>query len=57
MSAAVANSSVFWALLLTIMAAVYALPTIIAIIRHVESIVTVLILNLFSLASPGLPRW
>jgi hypothetical protein len=53
MSQAVANSSVFWVLLLGGLAAGYALPTIIALIRHVESIATVLILNLFPLAWPA----
>jgi hypothetical protein len=53
MSQAVANSPVFWGLLLGGLAAGYALPTIIALIRHVESIATVLILNLFPLSWPA----
>jgi hypothetical protein len=53
MSQAVANSPVFWVLLLVGLAAGYPLPTIIALIRHVEGIVTVLILNLFPLARPA----
>lgn len=39
-----------WVLLLGAMAARYALPTNIALIRYVEGIVTVLISNLFRLA-------
>ena len=53
MSQAVANSPVFWVLLLGGLAAGYALPTIIALIRHAEGIATVLILNLFPLAWPS----
>jgi hypothetical protein len=53
MSQTVANSPVFWALLLGGLAVGYALPTIIALIRHVEGIATVLILNLFPLAWPA----
>jgi hypothetical protein len=53
MSQAVANSPVFWVLLLGALAAGYALPTIIALIRRVESIGAVLILNLFPLAWPA----
>jgi hypothetical protein len=41
---------VVWVLLLGAMAARYALPTNIALIRYVEGIVTVLISNLFRLA-------
>jgi hypothetical protein len=41
MSAAIANSPVLWALLLTTMVAIYPLPVITAIIRHVNSIATV----------------
>jgi hypothetical protein len=48
-----ANDLVFWTLLLTTMATVYALPVIIAIIRYSETIVTVLILNVFPLAWPA----
>jgi len=53
MSQAVANSPVFWVLVISALAGGYALPTIIAMVRHVESIVTVLILNLFPLAWPA----
>jgi len=42
-----------WVLLLGGLAAGYALPTIIALIRHLGSIITVLILNLFPLAWPA----
>lgn len=52
-SAGVADSPRFWVLLIAILAAGYALPPIIALIRHVESIATVLILNLFPIAWPA----
>lgn len=53
MSAGVADSLWFWVLLIAVLAAGYALPTIIALIRHVESIAAVLILNLFPIAWPA----
>jgi hypothetical protein len=52
-SAGVADSLWFWVLLMAVLAAGYALPTIIALIRHLESIATVLILNLFPIAWPA----
>jgi|GEM_PF-5932491 len=53
MSTAVANSGWFWCLLIATLATGCVLPTIIAVIRHVESITTVVILNLFPLAWPA----
>lgn len=52
-SAGVADSMWFWVLLIAVLAAGYALPAIIALIRHVESTATVLILNLFPIAWPA----
>jgi hypothetical protein len=48
-TAGVADSALFW----VVIAAVYALPTVIAVIRQAESITAVLILNLFPLAWPA----
>jgi hypothetical protein len=43
----------FGVVLLAVMAGAYVLPTAIAVIRQVESITAVLILNLFPLAWPA----
>ena len=53
MTASVANSGWFWALLIWGLAAGYVVPTIIALIRQVESIATVVILNCFPIAWPA----
>ena len=52
MSAAVANSPLFWAALISGLAIGYALPAIIAIIRHVEDIALVVIFNAFPIGWP-----
>jgi hypothetical protein len=49
----VADSAWFWVVLIAAIAAVYALPMVIALIRQVENITTVVILNLFPLAWPA----
>jgi hypothetical protein len=53
MSAGVANSPVFWIALITALAALYALPTVIGLIRHVENLALVVILNLFPVGWPA----
>jgi hypothetical protein len=53
MSQAVANSPVFWVLLLGGLAALSVLPTVIAVIRQVESIPLVIILNCLPIAWPA----
>jgi len=53
MSQAIANSPVFWVLLLGRLAALSVLPTVIAIIRQVESISLVIILNCLPVAWPA----
>jgi hypothetical protein len=53
MSATVANSAVFWIALITALAALYALPTAIGLIRHVENLTLVVILNLFPIGWPA----
>ncbi len=50
---ALANSPVFWIGLLVALAALYVLPTTIAVIRHVENIPLVVILNCFPIAWPA----
>jgi hypothetical protein len=50
---AVANSPLFWIGLLTGLAALYILPTMIAVIRRVESIALVVFLNCFPIAWPA----
>jgi hypothetical protein len=53
MSQAIANSPVFWVLLLGGLAALYVLPTVIAVIRHAEDIPLVIILNCLPVAWPA----
>jgi hypothetical protein len=53
MSAAVANSAVFWITLIAALAALYVLPTAIGLIRHVENLALVVILNLFPVGWPA----
>ena len=50
---ALANSPLFWIVLLAALAALYVLPTMIAVIRHVEDILLVVILNCFPIAWPA----
>jgi hypothetical protein len=50
---ALANSLVFWTGLLGALAALYVLPTTIAVIRQVEDIPLVVILNCFPVAWPA----
>lgn len=50
---ALANSPVFWVGLLAGLAALYVLPSMIAVIRHVEDIALVVILNCFPIAWPA----
>ncbi len=49
---ALTNSPLFWIGLLAFLAALYVLPTMIAVIRHVEDIPLVVILNCFPVAWP-----
>ena len=49
---ALANSPVFWIGLLAGLGALYVLPTMIAVIRHVENIALV-VLNCFPIAWPA----
>jgi len=53
MSAALANSPVFWIALITALAALYALPTVIGLVRNVENLAMVVILNLFPIGWPA----
>jgi nitric oxide reductase large subunit len=53
MSATVANSAVFWIALLVTLAALYVLPTAIGLIRHVENLALVVILNLIPVGWPA----
>jgi hypothetical protein len=48
-----ANSPLFWTGLLAALAALYVLPTTIAVIRHAEDIPLVVILNCFPIAWPA----
>lgn len=50
---ALANSPVFWVGLLVGLAALYVLPIMIAVIRHVENIGLVVFLNCFPIAWPA----
>jgi hypothetical protein len=50
---ALANSPVFWIGLLVSLAALYVLPTTIAVVRHVEDIGLVVFLNCFPIAWPA----
>jgi hypothetical protein len=50
---ALANSPVFWIGLLVGLGALYVLPTMIAVIRHVENIALVVFLNCFPIARPA----
>ena len=50
---ALANSPLFWTGLLAGLAALYVLPTTIAVIRHVEDIPLVVIFNCFPIAWPA----
>jgi hypothetical protein len=50
---ALANSPVFWTGVLAGLAALYVLPTMIAVIRHVEDIPLVMIFNCFPIAWPA----
>jgi hypothetical protein len=50
---ALANSPLFWAGLLAGFAALYVLPTMIAVIRQVEDIPLVVIFNCFPIAWPA----
>jgi hypothetical protein len=50
---ALANSPVFWVGLLAGLAALYVLPTMIAVIRNVEKIGLVVFLNCFPIAWPA----
>jgi hypothetical protein len=47
---ALANSSLFWTGLLATLAALYILPTAIAVIKQIENIPLVVILNCFPVA-------
>jgi hypothetical protein len=47
---ALANSPVFWIGLLVSLGTLYVLPTVIAVVRNVESIALVVILNCFPIA-------
>jgi hypothetical protein len=53
MNAALANSPVFWIALITALAALYALPTVIGLVRNVENLALVVILNLFPIGWPA----
>jgi hypothetical protein len=48
-----ANSPLFWTALLAALAALYVLTTTIAVIRQVENIALVVILNCFPIAWPA----
>ena len=50
---ALANSPLFWTGLLAALAALYVLPTMIAVIRQVENIALVVFLNCFPVAWPA----
>ena len=50
---ALANSPLFWTGLLAGLAALYVLPTMIAVIRHVEDIPLVVIFNCLPIAWPA----
>jgi len=50
---AFANSPGFWIGLLAGLGALYVLPTMIAVIRHVENIALVVFLNCFPIAWPA----
>jgi hypothetical protein len=50
---ALANSPVFWVRLPAGLAALYVLPAMIAVIRHVENIGLVVFLNCFPIAWPA----
>jgi hypothetical protein len=50
---ALANGPVFWIGLLSGLAALYVLPTMIAVTRNVETIALVVILNCFPVAWPA----
>ncbi len=50
---ALATSPLFWTGLLAALAALYVLPIMIAVIRHVEDIPLVVILNCFPIAWPA----
>jgi hypothetical protein len=50
---ALANSPVFWIGLLAGLGALYVLPTMIAMVRHVENISLVVLLNCFPIAWPA----
>jgi len=50
---ALANSPLFWTGLLASLAALYVLPTTIAVIRQVENIALVVFLNCFPIAWPA----
>ena len=49
----VANSWAFWIRLTGALAVLYVLPTLIGVLRHVESLALVVILNLFPIAWPA----
>lgn len=50
---AVATNRAFWIGLIAVLAALYVLPTMIALIRHVENIGLVVYLNCFPIAWPA----
>jgi hypothetical protein len=50
---ALANSPLFWIGLLAALAALYILPTTITVIRHIEDIPLVVILNCVPIAWPA----
>ena len=50
---ALANSPLFWTRLLVGLAALYVLPTTVAVIRQVENIPLVVFLNCFPIAWPA----
>ena len=50
---ALANSPVFWIGLLAGLVALYVLPIMIALIRHIENIALVVFLNCFPIAWPA----
>jgi hypothetical protein len=53
MSAAAANSSLYWTSLIAVLATGYALPVFTAIVRNVEDITHAVILNAIPIAWPA----
>jgi hypothetical protein len=52
-STALANSMAFWLALIGALAALYVLPVIIGLVRHVECLALVVIFNCFPIAWPA----